>query len=42
MELESLKANNNDKLLYGGISNIVASKAATLACQTKPIVQDHL
>jgi hypothetical protein len=31
MELETLKANNNHgKLPYGAISNIVASKAATL------------
>ena len=37
------KANNNGKLLlYGAISNIVASEAATLAWLTKPIFQYHL
>jgi hypothetical protein len=30
VELETLKANSNGKLPYGAISNIVASKAATL------------
>jgi hypothetical protein len=42
MELGTLKANNNGKLLYGAISNIVASKAASLAWLTKPIVSYHL
>ena len=43
MELETRKANNNGKLPYGAISNIVvASKAATLGWLTKPIVQYHL
>ena len=35
MELEILKANNNGKLPYGEISNIVASKVATLTWLTK-------
>ena len=42
MELETLKANNNGKLPYGAISNIVASKAATQTWLTKPMVQYHL
>ena len=40
--IRNLKANNNGKILYGAISNIVASKAATLALLTKPKVQYHL
>ena len=40
MELETLKVNG--KLPYGAISNIVASKAATLTWLTKPMVQYHL
>jgi hypothetical protein len=43
MELETLKANNNGKLLYDAISNIISSKAATMTWQTKPpMFQYHL
>jgi hypothetical protein len=35
MGLENSKANNKGKLTYGAISNIVASKVATLTWLTK-------
>ena len=42
MELETLNAKTNGKLPYGAISNIVASKVATLTWIREAMVQYHL